>query len=93
MALSYIAATATTTSVALNGIEIPYSITANFAFATICGSLSKTVNTKIRNKTIKFSQMNNLSQQFSIKFNKLHIKSIKDNEIDTVEYNELVSSF
>ena len=93
MALSYIAATATTTSIALTGIEITYSITANFAIATICGSLSKAVNTKIRNKTIKYSQMYNLSKQLSIKFNKLHIRSIKDNEIDNDEYNDLVSSF
>ena len=93
MALSSIAATAATRSVELTGIEIPYSITANFAFATICGSLSKTVNTKIRNKTIKYSQMYNLSKQLSIKFNKLHIRSIEDNEIDNDEYNDLVSSF
>ena len=46
--LSSIATTATTTSVALTGIGLPYSITTAFATATVCGSLSKTINTKIR---------------------------------------------
>ena len=41
---------ATTTSVALTGIGLPYSIPTVFATATVCGSLSKTINTKIRNK-------------------------------------------
>ena len=55
--LSSIATTATTTSVALTGIELPYSIKTAFATATVYGSLSKTINTKIRNKIIKYSQM------------------------------------
>ena len=50
--LSSIATTATTTSVALTGIGLPYSIPTAFATATFCGSLSKTINTKIRNKII-----------------------------------------
>ena len=48
--LSSIATTATTTSVASTGIGLPYSIPTAFATATVCGSLSKTINTKIRKK-------------------------------------------
>ena len=48
--LSSIATTATSTSVALTGILLPYSIPTAFATATVCGSLSKKVNTKIRKK-------------------------------------------
>ena len=48
---------ATTTSVALTGIGLPYSIPTAFVTATVCGSLSKTINTKIRNKIIKYSQL------------------------------------
>ena len=91
--LSSIATTATTTSVALTGIRLPYSIPTAFATATVCGSLSKTINTKIRNKIIKYSQMYILSKQFSDKFNKLHTKSMKDNKIDNDEYNELVKVY
>ena len=50
--LSFIATTATSTSAALTGIGLPYSIPTAFATATVCGSLSKTINTKIRNKNI-----------------------------------------
>ena len=60
--LSSIATTATTTSVALTGIGLPYSIPAAFATATVCGSLSKTVNTTVRYKIIKYSQMYILSK-------------------------------
>ena len=63
--LSSIATTATTTSVALTGIGLPYSIPTAFATATVCGSLSKTFNIKIRNKIIKYSQMYTLSKQFT----------------------------
>ena len=69
--LSSIATTATSTSVALTGIGLPYSMPTVFAPATVCGSLSKTINTKIRNKIIKYSQMYILSKQFSDKFNRL----------------------
>ena len=69
--LSSIATTATSTSVALTGIGLPYSIPTAFATATVCGSLSKTINTKIRNKIIKYSQMYILSKQFINKFNRL----------------------
>ena len=55
--LSSIATTATSTSVALTGRGLPYSIPTAFATATVCGSLSKTINTKIRNKIMKHSQM------------------------------------
>ena len=91
--LSSIATTATTTSVALTGIGLPYSIPTAFATATVCGSLSKTINTKIRNKIIKFSQMYILAKQFSDKFNKLYTKSMNDNKIDNDEYNELVKVY
>ena len=50
--LSLIATTVTTTSVALTGIGFPYPIPTAFSTATVCGSLSKTINTKIRNKVI-----------------------------------------
>ena len=73
-------ATTTSTSVALMGIGLPYSIPTAFATATVCGSLSKTINTKIRNKIIKYSQMYILSKKFSDKFNKLYTKSINDNK-------------
>ena len=62
--LSSIATTATSTSVALTGIGLPYSIPTAFATATVCGSLSKTINTKIRNKIINYSQMYILSKQY-----------------------------
>ena len=91
--LSSIATTATTTSVALTGIGFPYSIPTAFATATVCGSLSKTINTKIRNKIIKYSQMYILSKQFSDKFDKLYTKSMNDNKIDNDEYNELVKVY
>ena len=91
--LSSIATTATTTSVALTGIGLPYSIPTAFAAATVCGSLSKTIITKIRNKIIKYSQMYILSKQISDKFNKLYTKSMKDNKIDNDEYNELVKVY
>ena len=91
--LSSIATTATTTSVALTGIGLPYSIPTAFATATVCGSLSKTINTKIRNKIIKYSQMYILAKQFSDKFNKLYTKSMNDNKIDNDEYNELVEVY
>ena len=84
------ATTATSTSVALTGIELPYSIPTAFATATVCGSLSKTITTKIRNKIIKYSQRYILSKQFSDKLNKLYTKSMYDNKIDNDEYNELV---
>ena len=90
---SSIATTATTTSVALTGIGLPYSIPTAFATATVCGSLSKTINTKIRNKIIKYSQMYILAKQFSDKFNKLYTKSMNDNKIDNDEYNELVKVY
>ena len=54
--LSSIATTATTTSVALTGLRLPYSIP-SLATATVCGSLSRTINTKVGNKIIKYSQM------------------------------------
>ena len=91
--LSSIATTATTTSVSLTGIGLDYSIPTAFATATVCGSLSKTINTKIRNKIIKYSQMYILSKQFSDKFNRLHTKSMKDNKIDNDEYNEIVKVY
>ena len=91
--LSSIATTATTTSVALTGIGLTYSIPTAFATATVCGSLSKTINTKIRNKIIKYSQMYILAKQFSDKFNKLCTKSMNDNKIDNDEYNELVKVY
>ena len=56
--------------------------------ATVCDSLSKTVNTKIRNKIINYSLMYVLSKQFSDKFNRLYDKSMKYNKIDNDEYNE-----
>ena len=88
--LSSIATTATTTSVSITGIGLAYSIPTAFATATVCGSLSKTINTKIRNKIIKYSQMYILSKQFSDKFNKLYTKSMNDNKIYNDEYNEFV---
>ena len=91
--LSSIATMATTTSVAITGIGLPYSIPTAFATETVCGSLLKTINTKIRNKIIKYSQMYILSKQFSDKFNKLYTKSVKDNKIDNDEYNEFVKVY
>ena len=55
--LSSIATTETTSSVALTGIGLPYSMPTAFATATVRVSLSKTFNTKVRNKVIKYSQM------------------------------------
>ena len=80
--LSSVARTATTTSVALTGIGLPYSMPIAFATATVRGSLSKKINTKIRRKNIKYSQSYILSKQFSDKFNSFYNKSMKDNKID-----------
>ena len=91
--LSSIATTATTTSVASTCIGLPYSIPTAFATAIVCDSLSKTFNTKIRNKILRYSQMYTLSKQFSDKFNKLYTKSMKDNKIENDEYNELVKVY
>ena len=91
--LSSIATTVTTTSVALTGIVLPYSIPTAFATVTVCGSLSKTINTKIRNKIINYSQMYFLSKQFSDKFYKLYTKSMNNNKIDNDEYNEFVKLY
>ena len=91
--LSSIATTATTTSVALTGIGLAYSIPTAFATATVCGSLLKTINTKIRNKIIKYSQVYIISKQFNDKFNKLYTKSLNDNKIDKDEYNEFVKLY
>ena len=52
IAWSSLAAKATTISAALAGIGIPYSIPTAFATATMCGSFSKTIKTKIRNEVI-----------------------------------------
>ena len=51
--LPSIATNATSTSVAITGIGLPYSIPTASATATVCGSLSKTINTKLKNKIIK----------------------------------------
>ena len=91
--LSSIATTATSTAVALTCIGLPYSIPTASATATVCGSLSKTINTKVRKKTIKYSQMYILAKQFNDKFNKLYTKCINDNKIDNGEYNELVKVY
>ena len=91
--LSSIATTATTTSVALTGIGLPYSIPTAFDTATVCGSWSKTINTKLRKKIIKYSQMYNLSKESSDKFNKLYTKSMKVNKLDYDEFNELVKAY
>ena len=72
---------------------MPYSISTAFATSTVCGSLSKTINAKIRNKTIKYSHMYILSEKFSDKFNRLYTKSMNDNKIDNDEYNELVNVY
>ena len=86
---SSIATTATSTSVALTGIGLAYPIPTAFATATVCRSLSKTNNVKIRNKIIKHSQTYILNKQFSDKLNRLYTKSMNDNKIDNDECNEL----
>ena len=78
--LSSIATTATSTSVALKGIGLPYSIPTAFATATVFGSISKTINTKIGNKIMKHSQMYILSKQISDEFIELYNKSMSDNK-------------
>ena len=90
--LSSIATTATTTSVALTGIGLPYSIPTAFATTTVCCSLSKPTNTK-KNKIMKYSQTYILSKQFSDKFNKLYTKSMKDNKTDNDEFNEFIKVY
>ena len=45
-----------------------------FATATAGGTLSETINSKVRNKIIKYSQMYILSKQFSDKFSKVYTK-------------------
>ena len=91
--LSSIATTATTTLFLLTGIGLAHSIPTAFATATVYGSLSKTINNKIRNKIIKYSQMYILSKQFTDKFNKLDTLSMNDNKIDNDEYNEFVKLY
>ena len=78
--LSLTTTTATSKSVALTGIGLPYSIPTAFAAATVFGSLSKTLNTKMRKKIIIYSQMYILSKQFSDEFNKLYTKSMNENK-------------
>ena len=73
------------------GIGLTYSIPTAFVTATVCGSLSKTINTKIKNT--KYSQIYILSKQFSDKFNKLNAKSMNDNKIDNDEFNESVKVY
>ena len=51
--LSSIATTTTTTPIALTGKQSPYSIPTAFITPTVCGSLSNTINTKIRKKNYK----------------------------------------
>ena len=72
---------------------MPDSIPTAFGTATVCGSLSKTINTEIRNKIIKYSQMYILNKQIRENFNKLNTKSMEDNEIDNDEYNEFVKVY
>ena len=48
--LSSIATNDRSTSLAITGIGLPYSIPTAFATANFCGSLFKKINTKIRNK-------------------------------------------
>ena len=84
---------ATITSVALTGIGLLYSIPTALVTATNCGSLRKIINTKIRNKIIKNSQMYISSKQFSDKFTKLYTKSMNDNKIDNDEYYKLVNLY
>ena len=91
--LSSIATTSTTTSVALTGIGLPYSIPTAFATTTVCGSLSKTIKTKIRNKIVKYSQMYILRKQFNDKFNRLYTISMNDNKIENYEYIEIVKVY
>ena len=69
---------------------MPCSISTAFVTAIVCGSLSKTIYTIKRNKTIKYSQLYILSKEFKDKFNKLYTKSMNDNKIDNDEYNERV---
>ena len=85
--------TASTSAVAIKGIGLPYSIPTAFVTATVCGSLSKTINTKIRNKIMKYSQMCILSKQFGDKFNTLYTKPMNENKRDNDEYNELVKVY
>ena len=91
--LSSIATTATSTLVAIAGIRLPYYVPTAFATATVCGSLSKTINTKIRNKIIMYSQMYILRKQFSEKFNKLYTKPMNKNKVDNDEYKEIVKVY
>ena len=60
---------------------MPYSLPTGFATVTVCDSLSKTINTKIRNKIIIYSQMYILT------------KSNNDNKTDNDEHNELVKLY
>ena len=87
--LSSIATTATSISAASTGIGLLYSIPTAFATATVCGSLSKIIHTKLRNKIIKYSEMCISSKQLSEKFNTLYHKSMNVNEIENDEYNDL----
>ena len=70
-----------------------HSIPTTYATATVSGSLSKIINTKIRNKIKKYSQMYILIKQFSDKFNKLYTKSVNDNKVDNDEYNKIVKVY
>ena len=48
----------------MNGIGILYSKPAAVATVSVFGSMSKTLNTKVRNEIIKYSQMYILAKQF-----------------------------
>ena len=86
--LSSIATTMASTSDALSSIGLLYSIPAAFVTATVCGSVSKTISNRKKNKIVKYSQKYILSKQFNDKFNKLYTKSMNDSKIDNDEYNE-----
>ena len=64
-----------------------------FTTAIVCGSFSKTIISKIRNKIIKYSQKYVLSKQFSDTFKKPNNKSMNDSKKDNDEYNELVKLY
>ena len=69
--LSSIATTAATTITAFTGIGLPYTVSTLFATATVYGSLSRTINTKMRKKIIKRSQIYKLKNEFGDKFKEL----------------------
>ena len=77
----------------MNRYRMTLFYTNSFCYSNCLWSLSKTINTKIRNKIINLSVNCLLEIYICEKFNRLYTKSMNDNKIDNDEYNGLVKVY